>query len=61
MLLLALPCVVLVELAETFAWANDRRKARRGPVFPGLTEDEIAEYGLGEPLPGDFSNADADR
>jgi sec-independent protein translocase protein TatC len=46
MLLLAVPCVVLVEAAEVFAWAHDRRKARRGAVFPGLTPDEIAEYGL---------------
>ena len=30
MLLLAVPCVVLVEVAEVFAWANDRRRARRG-------------------------------
>ena len=29
MLLLAVPCVVLVELAEIFVWANDRRRARR--------------------------------
>ncbi len=48
MLLLAVPCVLLVEAAEVFAWAHDRRKARRGAVFPGLTPDEIAEYGLDE-------------
>ena len=30
MLLLAVPCVLLVEGAEVFAWANDRRRARRG-------------------------------
>ena len=29
MLLLAVPCVILVELAELFVWANDRRRARR--------------------------------
>jgi sec-independent protein translocase protein TatC len=46
MLLLALPCVVLVELAEVFAWLHDRRKARRGTAYPGLTPDEVAEYGL---------------
>ena len=27
MLLLAVPCVVLVEVAELFIWANDRRRA----------------------------------
>jgi sec-independent protein translocase protein TatC len=46
MLLLAVPCVLLVEGAEVFAWANDRRRARRGAVYPGLTPEEIAEYGL---------------
>jgi sec-independent protein translocase protein TatC len=40
MLLLAVPCVVLVELAEVFAYFNDRRRARL----------EAAEYG---PLPSD--------
>jgi sec-independent protein translocase protein TatC len=29
MLLLAIPCVILVELAELFVWQNDRRRARR--------------------------------
>ncbi len=46
MLLLAVPCVLLVELAEVFAWANDRRKARLTTAYPGLTADEIAKYGL---------------
>jgi sec-independent protein translocase protein TatC len=50
MLLLAIPCVVLVEAAEVFVWANDRRRARRGPQFPGLTAEEVARYGLDEPL-----------
>src|SRR5437879_12940674 len=35
MLLLAVPCVALVEGAELFAWANDRRKAKRGVLYPG--------------------------
>jgi sec-independent protein translocase protein TatC len=41
MLLLAIPCVVLVELAELFVWANDRRRARREAALlasEGLTE-----------------------
>src|SRR5713101_470524 len=46
MLLLAVPCVLLVELAEIFAWANDRRRARRGVVYPGLSPEQISEYGL---------------
>jgi sec-independent protein translocase protein TatC len=52
MLLLAVPCMVFVEAAEVFAWVHDRRKARReGSLeFPGLTPEEVAEYGLGKPL-----------
>lgn len=46
MLLLAVPCVVLVEVAEIFVWANDRRRARRGPEvdadnYRALDIDEI--------------------
>lgn len=52
MLLLAVPCVVLVELAEIFVWANDRRRARLGPVFPGLTPEQVAAYGLDRPPAG---------
>jgi sec-independent protein translocase protein TatC len=51
MLLLAVPCVLLVELSEVFAWANDRRRARLGSLqFPGLSDEEVAEYGLDQPL-----------
>jgi sec-independent protein translocase protein TatC len=51
MLALALPCVVLIEVAEVFAWAHDRRKARFGSLeFPGLTDEEVARYGLDKPL-----------
>ena len=51
MLLLAVPCVVLVEASEVFAWANDRRRARHGSLrFPGLTDEQVTEYGLDEPL-----------
>jgi len=41
MLLLAVPCVILVELAEVFVWLNDRRRARQAAVYEGLAEDEI--------------------
>jgi sec-independent protein translocase protein TatC len=41
MLLLAVPCVVLVELAELFVWLNDRRRARRPSEFEGLDDDEV--------------------
>jgi sec-independent protein translocase protein TatC len=42
MLLLAVPCVILVELAEVFVWANDRRRARRPSMYAGLDDDEIS-------------------
>jgi sec-independent protein translocase protein TatC len=41
MLLLAIPCVILVELAELFVWLNDRRRARREAALlaaEGLSE-----------------------
>ena len=41
MLLLAIPCVILVELAELFVWQNDRRRARREAALlaaEGLSE-----------------------
>jgi sec-independent protein translocase protein TatC len=51
MLLLAVPCVILVEASEVFAWANDRRRARHGSLqFPGLTDEQVAAYGLDKPL-----------
>jgi sec-independent protein translocase protein TatC len=60
MLLLAIPCLVLVEGAEVFAWAHDRRKARQGSLeFPGLSHEEVAEYGLDRPLEVD-ADAPAD-
>jgi sec-independent protein translocase protein TatC len=63
MLLLAVPCVALVEAAEIFAWANDRRRARRGIVYPGLSPEEIAEYGLDtEPVgAAEFGDFEANR
>ena len=48
MLLLAVPCVVLVEASEVFAWVHDRRKASLGSLeFPGLSPDE-QQYGRKE-------------
>jgi sec-independent protein translocase protein TatC len=46
MLLLAVPCVVLVELAELAVWANDRRRARRPSPYAGLSPDEAAPLDL---------------
>jgi sec-independent protein translocase protein TatC len=51
MLLLAIPCVALVEAAEVIVWANDRRRAKTGSLeYPGLTHEEVAQYGLDQPL-----------
>jgi sec-independent protein translocase protein TatC len=41
MLLLAIPCVILVELAEVFVWLNDRRRARREAAL--LAAEGISE------------------
>lgn len=48
MLLLAIPCVALVELAEVFAFFNDRRRARlmAADPYPGLSPEEVAEFNL---------------
>jgi sec-independent protein translocase protein TatC len=51
MLLLAVPCVILVELAELFVWLNDRRRARREEAL-------LAAEGL-SPL-DDSDSVDAD-
>ena len=42
MLLLAAPCVVLVEIAEVIVWANDRRRARIPDPYAGLADDDLA-------------------
>jgi hypothetical protein len=43
---------VLVEAAEGFAWVHDRRKARRlgSLAYPGLSDEEVAAYGLDQPV-----------
>jgi sec-independent protein translocase protein TatC len=58
MLLLALPCVVLVEMAEVFAFFNDRHRAKllAADPFPGLTAEEVAEFNL-EDRSGDALDA----
>jgi sec-independent protein translocase protein TatC len=42
MLLLAVPCLVLVEISEVIIWANDRRRASRPSMYEGLSDDEVA-------------------
>jgi sec-independent protein translocase protein TatC len=60
MLLLAVPCVVLVELAEVAVWANDRRRARRPSPYAGLSDDEASPLDMDE-VPGADERAGADR
>jgi sec-independent protein translocase protein TatC len=42
MLLLAVPCVVLVEVAEVVIYFNDRRRARTADPYADLSDDEAA-------------------
>ena len=42
MLLLAVPCVVLVEVAEVVIYFNDRRRARAADPYPELSDDEAS-------------------
>jgi sec-independent protein translocase protein TatC len=47
MLLLAGPCVILVEVAEVIVWANDRRRARLQPdPYAGLADNELSPIQL---------------
>ncbi|HEY7144466.1 MAG TPA: twin-arginine translocase subunit TatC [Streptosporangiaceae bacterium] len=48
MLLLAVPCVALVEIAELLAWMNDRRRANRDSPYPGISPDELMPLDLDE-------------
>src|SRR5215468_6804981 len=52
MLLLALPCVLLVEVAELIIWANDRRLARRPSPYAGLSDDEVSPLDLDDSMDG---------
>ncbi len=52
MLLLAVPCLILVEIAEIIIWSNDRRRAARPGMYAGLSDDEVA------PLDDDSMDAD---
>jgi sec-independent protein translocase protein TatC len=46
MLLLAVPCVVLVEVAEVVIYFNDRRRARVPDPYAGLADDQAAPLEL---------------
>jgi sec-independent protein translocase protein TatC len=56
MLLLAVPCVVLVEVAEIFIYFNDRRRARIPDPYAGLADDEAAPLETDENDPADTSH-----
>jgi len=49
MLLLAGPCVVLVEVAEVVIWLTDRRRASRPELYAGLSDDELSPLDLDSP------------
>ena len=53
MLLLAGPCVVLVEAAELLIWMNDRRRASRASLYEGLADDEVAPLDDADPVDSD--------
>jgi sec-independent protein translocase protein TatC len=46
MLLLAVPCIVLIEAAEIVIWANDRRRANRPSMYQGIGDDELSPIDL---------------
>jgi sec-independent protein translocase protein TatC len=48
MLLLAIPCVILVEVAEIFVWGNDRRRARREEAE--MANDDISRFDTDDSL-----------
>ena len=50
MLLLAVPCLVLMEIAEIIIWFNDRRRAARAGLYDGLADDEVAPLDDDEPV-----------
>ena len=53
MLLLAGPCVILVEAAELLIWMNDRRRANRAALYEGLADDEVAPLDDPDPVDSD--------
>jgi sec-independent protein translocase protein TatC len=50
MLLLAVPCLVLVEISEVIIWLNDRRRAARPSMYQGLADDELTPLDDDEPV-----------
>ena len=56
MLMLALPCVVLVEVAEVIIWANDRRRARIPDPYADLADDKASPLDMAEASPLQISD-----
>jgi sec-independent protein translocase protein TatC len=56
MMLLAVPCVVLVEVAEVVIYFNDRRRARIPDPYAGLADDQAAPLEMDENDPADTSH-----
>jgi sec-independent protein translocase protein TatC len=56
MLLLAIPCVILVEVAEVFIWLNDRRRARIEDPYANLADDEASPIEPADNEPADTSH-----
>jgi sec-independent protein translocase protein TatC len=53
MLLLAIPCVILVEVAEVVIYFNDRRRARIEDPYANLADDEASPLEPAEPADND--------
>jgi sec-independent protein translocase protein TatC len=51
MLMLAVPCVVLIEVAELIIWSNDRRRAARPSMYEGLADDQMSPLDFDAPPP----------
>jgi sec-independent protein translocase protein TatC len=56
MLLLAVPCVILVEVAEVVIWLNDRRRARTEVPYANLNDDEASPLDSADHDPADTSH-----
>jgi sec-independent protein translocase protein TatC len=56
MLLLAIPCVVLVEIAEVVIYFNDRRRANIPDPYAGLSDDEVSPLEMSDTGPADTSH-----
>ena len=56
MLLLAFPCVILVEVAEIVIYFNDRRRAKIEDPYDELSDDEASPLEMSDTGPSDTSH-----